>query len=312
MAIDISRSTTGVVLPAEVSSEIWSDTQEQSAVMQLAPKMTIPGSGKTIPVVTGDPAADWVGETDEINVSRGTVSSKTMTPYKLGLIEPFSNEFKRDLPGLYAELKSRLPGAVAKKFDATVFGSSAPGSGFDTLGGVTAVKLAPHASDVKKGSYAGLTEAWKAVAAAGGDLDGWALSSQALGLLLDQVDSTGRPLLTDSIKGEGAGDIGALLRRRVVKSKGVYAAGSPNQIGFAGDWSSTRWGMVESISISVSDQASITDGIVELEVGEETVEIPKVLNLWQRDMFALKIVVELGFIRRDASRFVRFTDAART
>src|SRR5690554_2656788 len=203
--------------------------------MRLARQVRLPGSGVTIPIVTGDAEADWVGETDEKPVSRATLSSKDMTPYKLAVIEPFSNEFRRDLPGLYAELRRRLPGSLAKKFDATVFASSgAPGSNFDQIGGATAVALTPHASDVKKGTYAGLVEAYTAVAAKGGIFDGWALSSQAKGLLLGQVDSTGRPLLLESIQGGSA--VPQLLGEPVYYTKGVYSAGTPNTIGFAGEW----------------------------------------------------------------------------
>ena len=64
MAFD-SMTTTSVALPESVSSEIWQKTQEQSVVMQLAGSIALPGSGLTIPVITGDPPADWVAETNE-------------------------------------------------------------------------------------------------------------------------------------------------------------------------------------------------------------------------------------------------------
>jgi HK97 family phage major capsid protein len=309
--VDINRSTSGVVLPKEVSSEIWANTQEASAVMQLARPIALPGSGVTIPIITGDAEADWVSETDEKPVSRSTFGSKDITPYKLALVEPFSNEFRRDLPALYAEVARRAPGAIAKKFDSTVFGSSAPGSNFDTLGTATAVALGPNATDVKKNTYAGLVEAYTDVANANGTLSGWALSSQAKGLLLGQVDTTGRPLLLDSIQGGSA--VPQLLGESVYYTRGVYAAGTPNTIGFAGDWQSAVWGTVEGIKIDISNQASITDGTVTVNTsGADTVEIPNVINLWQRNMFALLIEVEIGFRVRDLARFVKLTDATRS
>ena len=186
--VDLSRGTTNAadLLPKEISAEIWSDAQEQSAVMQLATPIRVPGSGLTIPIITGDATADWVAETGKKPVSRATLGKKVLTPYKLAVIETFSDEFRRDLPGVYAELRRRLPGAIAKKFDSTVFGTTAPGSGFDTLGGATAVPIGPHATDVKKNTYSGLVKAYTDIAAAGGTLDGWALSSQAKGLLHGQ------------------------------------------------------------------------------------------------------------------------------
>src|SRR5690606_29149633 len=99
---DLKRSTSGVVLPAQVSSEIWASTQETSAVMAVSRQISLPGSGITIPIVTGDSVAGWVAESAEKPVSHATVGSKNMPPYKLAVIETFSMEFRRDLPGLYA------------------------------------------------------------------------------------------------------------------------------------------------------------------------------------------------------------------
>lgn len=308
--IDVNRTTTGVVLPPEVSSEIWANMQEASAVQRLARRIDLPGSGVTIPIVTGDAEADWVAETDHKPVSRPTFGSKDMTPYTLAVIVPFSNQFRRDLNALYNECVRRLPGALARKFDETVFASTgAPGSNFAQLGGATSVALTPHATDVKKNTYAGLVEAYTEIADNGGTLDGWALSSQAKGLLLGQVDTTGRPLLLESIQGGSA--VPQLLGEPVYYTKGVYAAGSPNVIGFAGDWSSAVWGSVEGVSISFSE-GTIEDGTIEIEVGEETAEIPNIVSLWGRNMFAVRAEIEIGFQVRDVDRFVKLTDATRT
>ena len=85
MATDINRTTT-ITLPGEVSSEILQKTQESSAVMALARSIKLPGLGVTIPVITGDPEAAWVGETDKKPVKRGTLATKVMQPYTLAVI----------------------------------------------------------------------------------------------------------------------------------------------------------------------------------------------------------------------------------
>jgi HK97 family phage major capsid protein len=288
--IDINRTTSGVYLPPDVSGEIWANAQEQSAVMQLARQVSLPGSGVTIPVITGDAEADWVAETDEKPVDRPTVGRKDMTPYKLAVIVPFSNEFRRDLPGLYGELARRIPNALSKKFDATVFGDTAPGSNFDTLGGVDTV-------DIGGDTYAGLVAADAAVAAGGGQLNGWALSPQARGLLLGSVDGFGRPLFISNIQGDS--NVPRLLGAPVYQTTAVYEAGTPNRIGFAGDWSSALYGTVEGVQVSISDTATITDGA-------------ETLNLWQRNMFAVRAEVEIGFVVRDEDHFVALTDADNT
>ena len=75
------------------------------------------------------------------------------------------------------------------------------------------------------------------------------------------------------------------------------AAGADPVVGFAGDWSQALWGTVEDVQIKISDQASLT-------VGEN------VINLFQRNMFAVLAEIEVGFIVSDEDAFVKFTDGA--
>ena len=294
--IDVNRSTSGIVLTPEQSAEIWSAAEYASAVMQLAQKVDLPGSGVSVPIITGEPEADWVNETDEKPISRPTFDNKIMTPYTAAVIVPFSNQFKRDKAALYNEVVRKLPQALARKFDETVFGlaAGAPGSNFDTLGGATQV-------GINGDTYAGLVAADQVVATGGGSLNGWALSPQARGLLLGAVDGQGRPLFINNIQTDGA--VPALLGAPVYQTKGVYladadgaGAGTDAQLGFAGDWSSAHVGIVENISLSISEQASITDG-------------GTVLNLWERNMFAVRCEFEVGFRIRDIAHFARLTSA---
>lgn len=286
--IDINRTTAGVSLPPAVSSEIWGTTAEQSAAMQLAEQVQLPGGGVSVDIITGNAEAEWVAETDEKPVSRPTLGNKLMTPYTLAVIVPFSNQFRRDKGRLYNALVTKLPEALALAFDQTVFGATAaPGSNFDKLSGAAAVGLGGD-------TYQGLVAADQAVATGGGTLNGWAFAPQGRGLLLGAVDGFGRPLFTPGPN--VGGNVSQLLGQPVYVTKGVYAAGTPNQIGFAGDWSGAAWGSVEGVQIAFSDQATLTDG-------ENTI------NLFQRNMFAVRAEIEIGFRVRDIAQFVKLTDA---
>ena len=288
--IDVNRTTSGIILTPEQSAEIWSAAEYTSAAMQLAQRVDLPGSGVSVDIITGEPEADWVSETDEKPVSRPTFGSKLMTPYTAAVIVPFSNQFRRDKARLYAEVVRKLPQALAKKFDQTVFGpdTGAPGDNFDTLGDAPQVGIAGN-------TYAGLIAADQAIATGGGILNGWALSPQARGLLLGAVDGSGRPLFINNVQTDGA--VPALLGSPVYQTKGIYQEGSPARLGFAGDWSSAHYGVVENISLSISDQATINDGGTQL-------------NLWQRNMFAVRAEFEVGFRVRDINHFASLTDAA--
>lgn len=278
--VDISRGTSGVNLPAQVASEIWSSAQEQSAVMAVSRQIALPGSGISIPVITGDAQANWVAETASKPVSRPTLSNKLMTPYKIAVITPFSDEFRRDLPGLYAELARRLPGALAKKFDETVFAGIAPGSNFDVLSsGVTDVTVGGQ------DPYQELVGAFTGVAQAGGNPSHWVASPALEGVLLGSVDGFGRPLFTSSPNTDGS--VGQVLGRPIYKTRGDL----DGRLGVVGDFANSAiYGTVSGVQVSVSDQATLADG-------ENTI------NLWQQNMFAIRAEIEVGFIVRDKAHF---------
>lgn len=284
----MSTTRNSLTLPTEVSAEILQKTQEQSAVMQLARQISLPGRGVTIPVITGDPTAAWVNEGAAKPVSDPSVTQKIMQAYKLAVIVPFSNEFKRDMAALYDALVARLPLALAAKFDATCFGNvAAPGDNFDTFASCTAQSLDKTANS---DAYDGLVAADEDIATHNGILNGYVISPQAKAILLGSKDSTGRPLFINSAA-EGA--IPMILGAKTVQSKAAYKAGSPNVVGVAGDWTQAMYGTVEGVKIDISDQAS-------LKVGDT------VINLFQQNMFAVRAEIELGF-RADTACFNRLT-----
>lgn len=284
MAIDVSTKT--LAFPAELSADIISKATEKSVVMQLARKTDLPGLGKTIPVILGDPEANWVEETDIKPVSRPSLELKTMGAYTLAIIVPFSNQFRDDLPNLYRAIVDRFPDVIAKKFDSTVFHGAAPGQNFDTLANATAVSLG-------SAPYQGLVTVDENVGIANGIVNGYVLSTQGKSKLLRAVDADGRPIFINNVA-EGA--IPMILGTPTKYSKAAYKAvsGGNDVIGIAGDWTQATYGIAKNFNISISDQASITDG-------------DTVINLWERNMFAVRAEIEVGFVA-DTSVFNLITE----
>lgn len=288
----ISTNRTNITLPAEVAQEILQKTQGASAIMQLARQIALPGRGVQIPVITSDPTAAWVDETDAKPVSNPGLSTKLMQAYKLAVIVPFSDEFRRDAAALYDALVARLPLALANKFDATVVGAAnAPGANFDTFAGCTAQSLIPSGSDT---TYDGLVAAYGDIAAHGGSLNGFALSPAGIGLLLGAADTTGRPIFVNGIDGA----VNRVLGAPVVEGRGVYvggeagvgtAPGTPAIVGIAGDWSQAMYGTVEGVQIRFADQTGLTINSTQV-------------NLWEHNMFAVRAEIEIGF-RADTNCF---------
>jgi len=286
----IPTNRTTIALPTEVSQEIMSKTQNESAVMRLARQIPLPGRGLTIPVITSDPVAEWVDETNAKPISNPGLDKKIMQAYKLAVIMPLSNEFRRDAAALYDELISRLPLALAERFDATVFGGvTAPGANFDTFAAATAQSIA------STNTYAGLVAADGDIATHGGILNGFVISPQAKAILLSAVDGNLRPLFINSVA-EGA--IPMILGAQTLQSKGAYVTGSPATVGVAGDWTQAMYGTVEGVQISYSSDATLTVG---------SGDSAQTINLFQQNMFAVRAEIEVGF-RADVTCFNRLTD----
>ena len=77
-------------------------------------------------------------------------------------------------------------------------------------------------------------------------------------------------------------------------TKGAFVSGSPATIGFVGDWSKAMYGVVEGVDITFADQATLT------------LADSSVINLFQRNMFAVRAEIEIGF-RADTTVFNKLT-----
>ena len=241
---------TNYPLPNDVSSEIIQKTQEASAVMQLARQIPLPGKGVEIPVILSDPTAEWVSETGLKPVSTPTLDKKIMTAYKLAVIVPFSNEFRRDEAALYNALVGRLPGVLAETFDATVFHGAAPGSNFDTLAACTAQSIGAGVE------YAGLVAADGDIADHDGINNGFVISPKGKNALLLATDGNDRPLFINSV-------------------------------------AEAAYGVVDGINVGYSEDATLVSGNT-------------TINLFQQNMFAVRVEMEVGF-RADTTVFNKLT-----
>lgn len=271
---DIYRGTSGLALPKEVSDVVFQSAIAESAVMKLAERIYLPGRGLAIPVITGDPQVSIVNEAAEKPVSNSTFSNKNMVPKKFAVIQTFSNELRRDMPALYDALIKRLPSALAKAFDNQVFTQAAL-TGFDSLAGVAS------ASDIVDGM--------QTIAADGYRMNGIAAGPIAEVELVTATNQLGLPIYTPSIE---SGKLGRIYGADVVSTGAISGL-------VAGDWSQAKYGIVDGINIKFSDQATVNDGTSQL-------------NLWQRNMFAVIIEAEMGFVVGDEDAFFQVAASGAT
>ena len=271
---DIYRGTSGITLPKELSDEIFQGAIAESAIMKLAERVYLPGAGLAIPVITGDPTVSIVNEAAEKPVSNSTFTTKNMVPKKFAVIELVSEEFRRDLPRLYDALLQRLPGAIAKAFDKQALTEVAL-TGFDSLVGAQTV------ADIPTGM--------QAIAADGYRMTGIAAGPAGEAELITAVNGLGMPLFAESIE---SGRLGRIYGADVVPCAAINGI-------IAGDWSKCKYGIVDGINIKISDSATVNDGSAQI-------------NVWQRNMLAILVEAEMGFVCADDDAFFQVAASGQT
>ena len=286
--------TGDITLPEEISSEIWAKALEGSAFLNLCRRIDLPGNGLTVPVITGDPEAAWVGETERAPISNSTFSVKHITPYQMSFIEPVSKKFARDLPGLYEKMLERAPYAIAQLFDSSIVTGAVPGSNFDDLAGVDAF-------DISEDPYQGFVAAQGAIAAAGYRADKIIIDPTAETLLYASVDDVNRPLFIPSVHDN---NIGTVLGRPVSVWRNIHVDGAAasgddpavaNTVGFMGDWSKAVVGIVQNMTLEIAKEATLT------KANGTTID------LFQQGMIAVKLNFEAGFAIEDEDAFAKLT-----
>lgn len=283
---DITRSTTNVVLPVEVSNEIWQDAAEASVVMSVARRVDLPGNGAEIQVITGDPQAAFVNEGARKPAGSATFAKKTMKAHKIAVVESFSTELRQDRAALYAALRSRLGNSIALTFDAAVLhGTNAP-AGMDNLA------AAPEQVFDGTGTYADLLAAMQEVSDNGGDATHILVAPAGEFVLLGAVDTTGRPLFLPSAN---VGQVGTILGRPVYKGKAVA---DDTTVGFVGDFSGDVWGSVAGIEYKEYDGPVFQANGTLVHAGA------------QDNMFSVIAEARLGFASRAVDRHVRLVTEA--
>lgn len=234
---DINRTSFGQSLPAPVVNEIITKAREDSLVMRKAQRKTLINGVAGIGATAGVTGSKFVGETARKPVGTATYSEKILRAYKIALVLSFSDEFMRDKVALYRALVSDMPKDLAATFDgAFFFNDGAPVGDFDTLASSPSVAIGAN-------PYTTLVGTLATSAAAGGSITEWDFAPQGEAKLFT-LAADGRPLLAPTTT---VGTVGTILGRPVQLSKNVYKDDTVDTIGFAMDWDSVFWGMVEGI-----------------------------------------------------------------
>jgi len=280
-------------IPAEQGGLIIEDVIQGSTVMKLAKNEPMTAPKKNFSFKAKGAGAYWVSETEVIKTSTVEWLTASMTAEKLAVIIPFSKEFLRyTAKDFFNEVKPLIAEAFYQTFDlAALFGTNSP--------------FATHTSG--KSIFTGATEEGNTVAAG----TGTTLQDDVFALMA-LIESGGfDPNGMASINGfkqdlRTAKDVNNnRLYTDLNNIEGLPVTYANNASWDAtkaealmGDWDYARYGILQGIEYAVSEDAQLSS-----VVGADG----KPINLFERDMFALRATMHIGYMNVKPDAFGALT-----
>lgn len=271
-------------IPTEQGELVLKEFLDNSAVAQLAKYEEMTKPKKVFTYLAEGPGAYWVSETERIQTSKAKWLQAEMEAKKLGVIIPVSKEFlKYTVTDFFNQMKGAIAEAFYTTFDqAALFGNNSPYAAKTSIW----ERIEISENKIEKGStpnlYLDLNGLLALVEDGDNDPNGFTATKRFRKDLRGAVDDRNLPIFNDARQGETAQALGLPIG---------YASGLSWDYDKAhiitGDWNFARYGILQGIEYAVSEDATLTT-IKDAE--------GKDVNLFERDMFALRATMHIGFM----------------
>lgn len=282
-------------IPQEQATLVLKEFMQQAAITKLAKYEPMTKPEKKFTYLASGPGAYWVGEGEKIQTSKATWLQATMKTKKLGVIIPVSKEFlSYTVSDFFAQIRPAIAEAFAIKFDqAALFGVNSPfGAGVSVF-----EKANAAGNKVELNSIGNLYDELNAVMAlledADKDANGFTTTRRFRQKLRGAKDQNGLPIFNDAKAGATSEALGLPIGYVDSKSWDYTKAEL-----LAADWNYTRYSVLQGIEYKISEEATLTT--VEDENGDP-------INLFERDMFALRATMQVGFLTLSDDAFAALT-----
>lgn len=295
--VTMSNARTGEI-PTEQGTLVLKEFMQNSAVAQLAQFEEMTKPKKEFTYLAEGPGAYWVGEGERIETSKATWLQAEMEAKKLGVIIPVSKEFLNySVTDFFNQMRPAIAEAFYKKFDqAALFGNESP---FATDVSVWEnISNAGNTIERNSGAnlYQELNDLLAMVEDGDHDPNGFTTTRRFRQNLRGAVDDQGLPIFNDARQGATAQALGLPIG---------YANGTSWDYDKAhlltGDWQYARYSILQNIEYSISEDATLTT--VADESGNN-------INLFERDMFALRATMHPAFMTLKEDAFAALTPVA--
>ncbi len=282
-------------IPSEEGTLILKDFLQNSVVAQLAKPESMTKPVKEFTYLAEGPGAYWVDEGERIQTSKATWLTAKMEAKKLGVIIPVSKEFLRyTVTDFFAQMRPAIAEAFYIKFDqAALFGNDSPyAAGVSVWENidVSGNKIEQGARD---NLYLDLNDLIALVEARDNEPNGFITTRRFRKDLRGAVDNNKLPIFNDARQGATAQALGLPIGFADGKSWDYDKAHL-----ITGDWDYARYGVLQGIEYAISEDATLTT-IVDVE--------GKPINLFERDMFALRATMHVAFMTLKEDAFAALT-----
>ncbi|MCM3108778.1 phage major capsid protein [Bacillus velezensis] len=284
-------------VPTEQGTLVLKEFMTQSAVTKLAKFEEMNKPEKEFTYLASGPGAYWVGEGERIQTSKAQWLTAKMISKKLGVIIPVSKEFLRySVTDFFTQMRPAIAEAFAIKFDqAALFGVDSPfGKGVSVFekikesGNTIALNSLGNLYDELNGVMALVEDADK-------DVNGFTTTRRFRQKLRGTKDGNGLPIFNDATGGATQQALGLPIGYADSKSWDYEKAAL-----LAADWNYTRYGIPQGMEYKISEDATLTT-IVDADGNP--------INLYERDMVALRVTQQVGFMTLTDDAFAAITPA---
>jgi len=293
----LQDAVTGQV-PFTQGELILTQFMQQSTIAQLAQHEEMTAPVKTFTYLAEGPGAYWVSETERIQTSKAKWLTARMEAHKVGVIIPVSKEFLRyTLTNFFNMIRPAIVGAFALKVDqSSLFGAS--DSPFVTGTSVwERIQASGNAVPLSDDLYNDLNRAIGLIEAVDGNPNGLTTTRRFNQNLRGARDTTNKPIFNDARQGATAEALGLPIGYANAESWDFAKA-----LLMTADWSYARYGVLQDIEYDISTDATLT---TITDDGDDSL-----YNLFERDMFALRATMHVGFMTLKDGAFAAITPAS--
>jgi len=280
-------------IPQEQGGLIIENVIQGSTIMKLAKNEPMTAPKKVFSFKAKGAGAYWVSETEVIKTSTVEWLQASMTAEKLGVIIPFSKEFLRyTAKDFFNEVKPLIAEAFYQTFDAAaLFGTNSPFA-THTSGAAIHTGAVAEGNTVAIGTGANLQDdlfsLMALIEANGFNPDGLATTNAFKQQLRTAKDGNLNRLYTDLNNVEGF----------PVAYANAEVWDAAKATALLGDWDYARYGILQGIEFAVSEDAQLSSVL-----GADG----KPINLFERDMFALRATMHIGYMNVKPDAFGALT-----